>query len=167
MKTILFSLLFLLITLSSFAQSKSKKELKEETRKQQIARTDSLVNSRAFVFVASTVLPQVGRSLHFAGSSYTVKVVNDSVFCSLPFYGRAYGSSSYGGDGGMEFIGKADDMTLLKKRKSYLFKCSVKGESDTYKLFFNIGFEGSASLAISSTNRSSISYHGDIDVISK
>lgn len=168
MKRLSYSLLVLFILIGSlFSQSKSKKELKEERRKVQIALTDSLVNSKSFIFIASTVLPQGGRTVHLTGSSYTVKVVNDSVFCSLPFYGRAYGSSSYGGDGGMEFIGKSENLTLEVKKNNYLLKCGVKGKNDNYKLFFNIGFEGGASLSISSTNRSSISYNGAIESVTK
>lgn len=166
-RTLLISILLIIYINVGFAQSKSKKELREAKRNMQIATTDSLLKCKSFSFVAQTAIPQAGRTMHLSGANYTVKVVNDSVYCSLPFYGRAYSSSSYGGDGGMNFIGKAENVTLEKKKKNYILKNTVKGEKDTYKLFFNIGFEGTASLSISSNNRSSISYNGTIESIKK
>ncbi|MNQ90291.1 hypothetical protein D3C85_1056260 [compost metagenome] len=69
----------------------------------------------------------------------------------------------YGGDGGIKFEGVPEDIKIEKKKKSYTVKASVKGKDDVYTLYFNIFFDGGASLSISSNNRASISYDGEIE----
>ncbi|MNJ00080.1 hypothetical protein D3C73_1593250 [compost metagenome] len=41
-------------------------------------------------------------------------------------------------------------------------KAVVKGDNDTYTLLLSVFFEGSASLTINSSKRSTISYNGEI-----
>ncbi len=80
----------------------------------------------------------------------------------MPYFGKAYSSIVYGGDTGMKFKGKPSEFTVIKGKKGFEVKAVVQGTSDRYILYLTVGFSGSSSLSISSNNRSSISYNGDI-----
>ncbi|HEX2920966.1 MAG TPA: DUF4251 domain-containing protein, partial [Bacteroidales bacterium] len=75
-----------------------------------------------------------------------------------------YGGVGYGGsDSGLHFKGKPDDFTVEKNRKAnYQVTVNVSESTDNFRLFLTVSFDGSASLSISSNNRESISYVGEI-----
>jgi len=146
---------------TTFAQEKSKKQIKEEQKIEKQKHIDTLVNSKTFVFNATRALPQGGKSINLT-SSYDVKFSPDLIESNLPFYGRAYSGVGYGGDSGMKFEGKPEEFTVTKGKKNYSINAVVKGSNDTYRLSLSVSFEGSGSLSITSNNRSFISYNGDI-----
>ena len=80
----------------------------------------------------------------------------------MPFFGRAYSAVAYGNDTGFSFKGKPEKFTTEKSKRSFQINALVKGEADIFRLFLSVGSEGSASLSISSDNRSTISYQGEI-----
>jgi hypothetical protein len=47
-------------------------------------------------------------------------------------------------------------------KKGYIIKTEIKEASDTYTPTLTVGTEGSASLAINSNNRSTVTFTGDI-----
>ena len=148
------------------AQEKSKKQLKEEKKIEVQKQIAKLVESKEFVFVASRVIPQGGRTINLT-SEYTVDFHQDLINCYLPFIGRGYSGIGYGGDDGMKFEGKPTVYSIEKTKKAYLIKVEVRGERDSYSMILSVYFEGSANLSISSNNRSSISYDGDIKEFKK
>jgi hypothetical protein len=165
--------LFLMAVFTAFsltnaiAQEKSKKEIKEEKKAEKQKQIALLVESKEFVFVASRVMPQSGRSKNLT-SDYTVEFHPDFIKSDLPFFGRAYSGVGYGGDdNGMKFEGKPADYSIEKTKKAYIIKANVRGEHDSYSLLLSVYFEGSAYLNINSNNRSSISYDGDIEEFKK
>jgi len=161
-------LLFLvLISVSGSAQEKSKKQIKEEQKKEKQKQTDSLLFAKDFVFVPGTALPQGGKTMNIAASSYSVIFKPEHIKSYMPFYGRAYSGVGYGSDEGMMFEGKPEEFTVSLGKKNYLVKAVVKGKSDTYILSLTVSFTGSASLTVTSNNRSSISYNGEIRACDK
>lgn len=82
----------------------------------------------------------------------------------MPFYGRAHRGIRYGGDEGLKFTGVPENFTLSKAKKNYLHNATVKGEKDPFRISLLVGFEGSATLSITSNNRSTISYTGEISM---
>jgi hypothetical protein len=160
-------LIFMVFSLTNaIAQEKSKKQLKEEAKLEKQKQTALLVDSKEFVFVAKTVMPQGSRTINLT-TEYTLEFHPDLIKCDLPFFGRAYSGVAYGGDGGMKFEGKPMDLKIEKKKKSHDIKVNVKGGNDSYSLILSVYFDGSAYLSISSNNRSSISYNGDIEALQK
>jgi len=147
---------------NGLAQEKSKKQLKEEAKLEKQKQTDLLVDSKEFVFVARTVMPQGWRTIHLT-TNYTLEFRPDLIKCDLPYFGRAYGGVGYGGDSGIKFEGKPMDLKIEKKKKSHDIKVNVKGKNDSYSLMLSVYFDGTAYLSISSNNRSTISFNGDID----
>jgi hypothetical protein len=154
-------MLFCFFTISVFAQEKTKKELKAERELKKQKETDSLINSKNFVFEAQKAQPLGTRQINLDYNTYFLKFNPEKTTCDLPFFGRAY-NVAYGGDGGIKFEGVPENIQIEKKKKSYNVKATVKGKDDVYSLFFSIFYDGGATLSINSNNRAAISYQGVI-----
>jgi hypothetical protein len=166
MKTILLSLLVFsfIFVHAQEPKKKSKKELKAEKKAQQIMLTKALIDSKAYVFAATTVNPVKMRTVVLT-SEYDVKIKNDSLFSYLPYYGRAY-TASMGGDSPMIFKGPIIKYSTENGKKgNYIIKVKVANKSDRLDYSFNVSETGSATLNVISNNRQSISYYGDIEKI--
>jgi len=159
------SIVVIILTLlmsSGFAQEKSKKQLKEEKKIQQQKQIDSLVNAKTFDFVGRTAMPTGYKTMNLTTTTNYVKFQPELIDSYMPFYGRAYSGVGYGGDSGLKFTGKPEEFTVTKGKKNFQVNATVKGGSDTFRLSLSVSFEGSASLTITSNNRSAISYSGEI-----
>ncbi|TDE41915.1 DUF4251 domain-containing protein [Flavobacterium rhamnosiphilum] len=162
------SVIFLsLLMTTGYAQEKSKKELKEERKIEKQKQTAALVDSKEFVFIGKTAFPQGFRTMDLTTNSNYIKFQPDFIKSEMPFFGRAYSGVGYGGGGGLNFEGKPQEFTIEKGKKAYQIKAVVRGDKDTYRLLLSVFFEGSATLSISSNNRSTISYNGEITPIEK
>ena len=164
MKRKLLILLVLLCFLSFpvLAQEKTRKELKADRELQKQKEIEALIDSKNFVFEAQKALPQGGRMLNLDYNTYFLKFNTEKTTCDLPFFGRAF-NVPYGGDGGIKFEGIPENIKIEKKKKSVNVKATVKGKNDVYTLYFNIFFDGGATLSVNSNNRASISYDGEIE----
>jgi hypothetical protein len=147
---------------SAFPQEKSKKELKEEQSLEKQKQTETLVNSKEFIFVARYALPQGASQVDLTSNPNYVKFQTELIDSYMPYFGKAYSGIGYGGDTGLKFKGKPEKFTVEKKKKNYQIDTNVKAESDNFRLSLSVTFEGSASLSIISNNRSTISYQGEI-----
>jgi hypothetical protein len=159
--------LLMFFTVAGFAQEKSKKQVKEEQKLERQKETEVMVNAQSFVFNAKTALPQGYKTVQLNTREYNVNFLPDFIVSYMPFYGRAYSSIGYGNDNGLKFEGKPGEFTVTKGKKNFQVKAVVKGENDVYTLSLSVSFEGSASITITSNNRSPISYSGDISAPEK
>ncbi len=142
-------------------EKKSKKELKAEKEAKQIEETKALVESKMFVFDARTVNPMKG-STRTLTSEYDVRITKDSIYSYLPYFGVAY-TASYGStDSPMIFEKPFDTCTLEKTKKGYTIEVDVKNGNDRVDFSFHISETGTTTLSVSSTNRQTISYYGEI-----
>ncbi len=157
-KISILAIIFSIILNPLFSQEKSKRALKEEKKIEKQQQVEALVNSKEFTFIAKKAQPQGSRSIDLSTNQGTVKFHPEMVESDMPFFGRAYSGAGYGGDSGMKFKGNPDEFTVVKKKNNYQVSAVVKGERDTYKLFLSISISGSASLSISSNNRSYIGF---------
>jgi hypothetical protein len=160
-------LLLSLVVTISFAQEKTRKQLREARKIEKQKQTEILVNSKEFVFVARNALPQGFRMINLTSNSNYIKFQPDFIKSEMPFFGIAYSGVGYRSDGGLNFEGKPQEYTIEKEKKAYQIKAVVKGQNDVYSMFLSVFFDGSASLSISSNNRSTISYNGDIFKLEK
>ncbi|HPE75566.1 MAG TPA: DUF4251 domain-containing protein [Draconibacterium sp.] len=145
-------------------EKKSKKEIKAEKKARQREEVKNIVDSKTFVFKASNANPMRGRTVNLT-SEYDVKVTQDSIFSYLPYFGVAY-SVNYGGtDSPMIFKNAFESCDFETTKNGYLVKVSVKNENDRLDYSFHISVTGSTSLNVSSLNRQSISYNGNIEKI--
>jgi len=152
-----------LIISTAFAQEKSKKEIKEEKKIEKQKQVEDMMNSKSFDFVGRTAMPTGYKTVNLTTNANYVKFQPALIDSYMPFYGRAFSGVGYGTDDGLKFTGIPQEFTITKGKKNYQVNATVKGEKDTFRLSLSVGFEGSASLTISSNNRSAISYSGEIN----
>lgn len=149
------------ISFDSFAQEKTKKELKQEKELQKQKEIEALIDAKNFVFDAEKAYPQGTRMLNLDYNTYFIKFNSENVVCDLPFFGRAF-NVGYGSDGGIKFEGKPENIKVEQKGKKYLMTTTVSGTNDVYDLLFTIFYDGGTTVSINSNNRAYISYDGRI-----
>lgn len=162
MKTIVLSFFLSFSMLMGFAQEKTKQQIKEEQKLAKQKKVEDILNSKQFEFVGDMAYPQSGRSIDLTTNTNYFRIKNDTVHSEMPYFGRAYAGVGYGSDAGLSFKGTAENYTLKKGKKNYTIKTEVKGSSDRYAIILTVFFDGGATLSISSNNRNSISYRGEI-----
>ena len=164
-------LTFFFITSFSFSQDKSKrelnKELKEKEKIEKQQQIEALIDSKAFLFVANRALPSGTRTIDLTGDNYFVKFQPELIESVMPFFGRAFGGVGYGTDVGIKFKEAPKTFNIKKGKKNYDIEAVVKSNNDTYNLSLSVSFQGSASLFVTSNNRSTISYQGKLAPIEK
>jgi hypothetical protein len=144
------------------SEKKSKKELKAEKKAQQITEIKAIIESKNFVFDASTANPMKGRTVNLT-SDYDMTIKNDSVFSYLPYYGVAYSGAAFGGsDSPMIFDSTIEEYTSEATKNGYMVKFKTRKANDVVDCTFHISETGSTSLSVSSMNRQSITYYGDL-----
>ena len=170
-KLSVFLLLFALILNTGFSQEKSKRELRKEQKEkvkiEKEKQTEALIDAKSFMFTAKRALPTGARSIDLTGDNYSVTFQTDLIESILPFFGRAFAGAGYGNDNGMRFKGEPKTFTINKGKKNYDIEAVVSDTNETYNLTLTVSFQGSASLFITSNNRSAISYQGQLEPIKK
>jgi hypothetical protein len=159
-------LLVILISVSAVqaqeTAKKSKKELKAEKKAQQMAEVKAIVESKNFVFDARTANPMKGRTVNLT-TDYNMKIRNDSVYSYLPYYGVAHNASSFGGsDSPMNFNSTVEEYSSELTKSGYMVKFKTRNGSDLLSCTLHVSETGSSTLSVSSMNRQSISYFGDL-----
>ncbi len=150
--------------LIGFAQEKTKQQIKEEQKAVKQKEIDALVESKEYEFEAVMAYPQGTRNIDMTTNSNFLRFQKDTIHSEMPFFGRAYSGVGYGrGGGGLDFKGAIKDYSIKKGKKSYTIKANVRGDSETYSVLLTVYFDGGASLSINSSNRSPITYRGEID----
>lgn len=164
MKTSILSFFLSFSMLIGFAQEKTKQQLKEEQKLEKQKEIAALVESKEFNFVGITAYPLGIKSVDLTTNPNFLKFEKDSINSEMPFFGRAYSGVSYGeANIGLYFKGKIQDYSIAKKKKNYIIYAKIKDKRDSYNIQLTVFFEGTASLAINSFNKSSISYSGRIE----
>jgi hypothetical protein len=168
MKTnILMTIAFLIFVLTAGYSQNTDKDIKaadKVEKKIELQKLiENLIDSKQFVFIANRALPMGGASIDLTTNSNYVKFNPDYIDSYMPFFGEAY-SVDYNVDTGVKFEGKPEMFTIkrLKKNRGYDILTKVSLVRDTYDLRLEVGLEGNSTLTISSFNRSTISYNGQI-----
>ena len=163
MKTMMLLFFISFSVMTGFAQEKTKKQLKEERELAQQKDIEALIEAKDFEFVGDRANPQGTRSIDLTTNNNFFRLKKDTIDSDMPFFGRAFSGVGYGSsDGGLKFKGLANDYSVKKGKKSYTIKANVKDNSDSYNIILDVYFNGGAYLSISSNNRSTIGYNGEI-----
>lgn len=123
--------------------------------------TQALQN-QSYQFLATYMQPTGGRQRNITGS-YTLNVSKTKVVADLPYFGKVYNVQIGSTDGGVKF--SSTDFTYSAepgKKGSQDISIKLNDVQDPRELFLTIFENGSASLRVSSVNRQSISYTGEI-----
>lgn len=148
---------------SVFAQKteKSNKELNTTGETQQTHDIATIAESKNFIFYARVATPMNARNINLT-SEYNVRVSNDSVFSYLIYQGMSHSAVFGGTENPMIFNLPFSNYKTKKTKNGYLVKLSVKNGTDNLNFSFHIFESGSATLNVSSINRQSMSYSGEI-----
>jgi hypothetical protein len=165
MRILTITVLILFSVTSVFAQStekKSKKQIKAEQKALKIQQIKDLVESKTFIFRATSVIPKNEKTRSLT-SEFGIEVKNDSVFSYMPYFGNTY-SRDYTSfkDSPMGFIKPFESYKKTKTKSGYDVDIRVDNDHDVIDLAFHISKNGTASLTASSINRQAISYMGEI-----
>ena len=156
---------FIVVATSLFAQEKSKKQLKDEQRRQLKDHIEAVLNSGTFNFSPGTASAQGYRPVGISSEHNYVKFRPGIVESKLPFYGQTYGSIAFGGDEGISFSGFPDKFTITNNKKNFRINTLVNSDVNVYKLILTVRFNGKATLSVSSNNRSPMTYEGWISEV--
>jgi hypothetical protein len=156
-------ILLILISSAAYTQELTRKEKKEEKKVEIQKQREAMLTTGEFVFRALIVLPLGGASRNLTPLDYYVKFKPGMIESYLPFFGTAYSGIGYGTDPGLKFKGKPEKFSINKKAKMFQIDATVKTETDYFRLSLSAGTEGNAILTVSSNNRSTISYQGNIE----
>jgi hypothetical protein len=161
-----FSLLSLLIMVSSALSAQSKKEDKKAQRVIQYNEIVKLIEYQKFQFEATKAFPQGMQPIDLTTNPNYTRIKDSLAIAYMPFFGRAY-SAAYGQDGGIEYEVPMTDVKITKndKKMRVLFEYVAKGKNDTYRVSIDVSYGGNATMFISCNNRSAISYDGDVAVL--
>ena len=167
MKTakILFAAALFFIIGNLHAQEKEPKT--KVTVNSEFSRIEKLINSKNFEFMANTAFSTNGASKNLVGSNYSIMFSEELISSYLPFYGTGYAGMALQKDTGMRFQGNPEVFTISKKEKEYEIDAVVKTENDTFSISINVSASGYANLSISSNNRGTMSYQGEIGASGK
>ncbi|HEY8959295.1 DUF4251 domain-containing protein [Chitinophaga sp.] len=156
LKTTMLLLLGAVISASLFAQG-----TKAQQKADKIARIKSLIEAQNYVFVAQNALPMSGRMRNLT-SEYNVIVGADSVISYLPYFGRAYTSADYGATKSpLDFKTKSFDYNVTPgKKDGWNITIKPKDHRSVQSFNLSVSSEGYASLQVTSSDRSPISFNG-------
>jgi hypothetical protein len=117
--------------------------------------------SNNWVFVAQSVIPQGGRS-RILDSRYEVRTSKDTVNCYLPYFGQSYsGSGMMSNSNPMDF--RSTKFTVDReegKKGGYRVRIRPSDVNSVQFMNFDLYDNGNASLNVTLTDRSSITYNG-------
>jgi len=137
----------------------------KETRQQKVAAVEAkvkkAVESGRYELNIDKANPMGGHTIHLT-SEYTLRMSNDSAYSYLPYFGRAY-SAPMNGEGGIKFSEKTTEKAVVfKDKKGYTINFKVRGADDTYRFLVTIWLNGSVSINVTSNNRQTIDFSGNL-----
>ena len=123
---------------------------------------NSAIDSQEYVFIANTALPQRGRSIHLT-SRYDLMISKDSIVAYLPYFGRAYSAPIGTTDSGIKFTSTDFEYTVNKRKKGrWQIEIKPNDVQSVQQLSLSVSRDGYANLQVTSTNRQSISFNGNV-----
>lgn len=152
--------IFFLTLLCAFvAQTQAQQDQNSTNDSQRIY---DLLASKTFQFTADTMLPLGMPSKSLAGDGYVVSFKPEMVNSQLPYYGRRYGGAIMGRDKGMRFQGPPENFNISPWNKGYEVKTTINDNGSGFQLLLQVAPSGYATLSISSADRDTINYQGEI-----
>lgn len=128
-----------------------------------IDKTNSLIESGEFEIQHDWVMTQGGARINILDNPNFIRFKNDSVNIFLPFFGERYSGGGYNREGGIVYDGPLRNYEMDEGVKSNkIIKFRAKQNSEILDFTINIFPEGSVTTRVNSTERSFISYQGDI-----
>ena len=156
-------LVLLFLSLTVFFGCSAAKNISTE----QVTNSDSLqsmINAHNFVFVPQFVNPVGISRRDVSGGNYDFTVKKDTVISYLPFFGRGYIAPLSPTDVDFDFTSTKFSYTILPAKHGWNISIKPADQHYLHEFYFKVFNNGSASLTITSIDRSSLSYDGYIAV---
>jgi len=121
------------------------------------------INSHQWIFLAHYALPAYGRSRDIRGS-YDIKCSKDTLIVVLPYFGKMNSTGAVDNQSPLDF--RSTDFSLKKEeKKTGQWEITIKPNDfrEVQSMIFNFYDNGSAQLNIIMTNRSGISFTGNVE----
>lgn len=151
---------------AGIVDSNGQNRKQERLAKKQVSfvKTDSLITSKKYCFKASTAIPVGMHSFDLSTHVAEMKIINDSAYSYLPFYGTVYNPSYGNSEGGVKFETLYNEYTIEvdSVKMSFNIHFIAKAPMDTYRCNLHVSASGTANLSITSNNKASISYFGRV-----
>ena len=158
MKRLIILTIAFIITIAAIPGCSGTRQIKVDPPLDSTAVRD-MVNSRSFVFIPQFVNPIGGRRRDLS-SDFEFIVTKDSLISYLPFFGRGYVAPISPSDVDYDFTSKQFSYNVIPARKGWTISIKPTDQQYLRELFFRVFNNGSASLNVTSLDRSSISYDG-------
>lgn len=144
------------------------------------ATTAKIVNEKNYIFVATSAIPlnvtevskvlnrmsgpPTGGTINLSTDNYDLRITPDSVISYLPFYGRAFNGTAYGGnndESGYKFTStKFTYETKKGRKKGWDVTIQTNDVKDNVRMNLSISEGGYATLNVVSMNKQSITFNG-------
>ena len=134
---------------------------KADKKAEKAAQVKAMIESQRYVFKPQTALPMRGRTMQLT-SEYTVKVSKDTIISDLPYFGRSFTAPIDPSKGGIQFNSTKFDYKVEEIKKGWQITIKPTDVSDVQQFYFTIFNNGSATLQVTSTNRTPISFNGSV-----
>jgi hypothetical protein len=126
------------------------------------AQVKNMIESKKYSFEPTSLTPSKGSTRQLT-SLYELKMIGDSLFCDLPYFGRAY-NVAYSGDGGFKFSSTDFDYSTKSKNGKWDIVIKTKSSGNSRQFYLTIFNNGTASLRVLSNDRDPISYYGNLNL---
>ena len=121
-----------------------------------------MISSNAWQFDARQMLPTSGKSRSLT-TSYNIVVKDNQLNCYLPYFGRAYRAEYGSTESPLIFKSEISDLLVkIEKKGGWLIRFKASNKNDKLDFTLHVSENGSTSLNVNSTDRQSISFHGDL-----
>jgi len=122
----------------------------------------SMVESKRYVFEADKASPMKGGIKHL-DPGYTLTITPETIISDLPFFGQVNQPSMNPSDSGYKFSSTDFEYTTANRKKGgWDIKIKIKDVKYSPQVSLTIFENGSTSVRISSNDRDSISFDGEI-----
>ncbi|MCU0334938.1 MAG: DUF4251 domain-containing protein [Chitinophagaceae bacterium] len=137
-------------------------QTKAEEKARAQAAVKEQIEAKSFKVKVTQASTQRGRTINLT-SDYFIEMKADTARCDLPFFGRAFAGSPYGGEGGIQ-LSTTDFEYELAPRKKGGWAITIRPRSDRDVRIINlyIGPDGYCTANFTFNSRSPMSYFGSI-----
>jgi len=135
---------------------------KADKKAEKAAQVKAMIESQRYVFRPQSALPMRGRTVQLT-SEYTVKVSKDTIVADLPYFGRSFTAPIDPSKGGIQFNSTKFNYKVEEIKKGWQITIKPTDVSDVQQFYFTIFNNGSATLQVTSTNRTPISFNGSVE----
>lgn len=135
---------------------------KQERQRATAYAVDSMLADRHYTVRVNTMHPMRGRSVSVS-PDFNMRVSGDSLYCYLPYFGRAYSVPYNSREGALDFEAVVDCYTMeAEKRGGMGITFTTKSADDELQFRLTVFDNGNTSISIVPQRRDMIRFEGEL-----